>query len=343
MKTPFVFLFLLLMVFMSFRKSHELFKVPAHWPNPSYDFSKNKLTPEKIQLGRILFYEPMLSRDNTISCSSCHSPYTAFAHIDHKLSHGIDSKIGLRNAPALTNLAWQNSFMWDGGVNHLDVQPLAPIGNSVEMDESIGHVLEKLNHSPVYPALFYKAFGDSNITSEHFLKSISQFMLTIVSANSRFDSMMRKETNFTVQEDNGYRLFQAHCGSCHQQPLFTNNKFENNGLPLDTSLRDFGRMKVTGNPNDSLKFKVPSLRNIEYSYPYMHDGRFKNLGEVLNHYTKGIQRSNSLSDKLQQPIVLSSNEKVDIIAFLLTLSDRSFVFNPAFSYPGNNFYPKAQE
>lgn len=233
--------------------------------------------------------------------------------------------------------------MWDGGVNHLDVQPLVPIGNPDEMNEDLKNVLSKLQHSTIYPSLFYKAWGDSIITSEHTLKSISQFMLTVVSSNSKYDNVMRKETVFSEQEKNGYRLFQQNCSACHAEPLFTNLQFENNGLPIDTSSNDFGRMKVTNNPLDSSRFKVPSLRNIEYSYPYMHDGRFKKLGDVLNHYTKGIQLSTSLSHQLQQPIILSSNEKVDIIAFLLTLTDRAFLFNPAYSYPGKNFYPSPQE
>ena len=343
MKQNIAFLVLLLLAFTAFKKSNKLFTVPKNWPKPAYDFSKNPLSPEKIQLGRVLFYETQLSKNNTISCSSCHSPFTAFAHTDHALSHGIDNKIGTRNAPAITNLAWQKTFMWDGGVNHLDVQPLVPISNPDEMNEDLKNVLEKLQRSTIYPSLFYKAWGDSIITTEHALKSISQFMLTVVSSNSKYDSVMRKESVFTEQEKNGYKLFQQNCSSCHKEPLFTNLQFENNGLPIDTSLNDFGRMKVTNNPLDSIRFKVPSLRNIEYSYPYMHDGRFKKLGDVLNHYTKGIQQSPTISPQSQNPFILSSNEKVDIIAFLLTLTDRAFLFNPAYSYPGKNFYPSPQE
>ena len=343
MKKNLVFLVLLLLLFTAFKRSNKLFMIPKDWPQPAYDFSKNALTQEKIQLGRILFYETLLSKNNTISCSSCHSPFTAFAHTDHTLSHGIDNKIGTRNAPSIVNLAWQKNFMWDGGVNHLDVQPLVPIGNADEMNEDLKSVLAKMQYSSIYPSLFYKAWGDSIITTEHTLKSISQFMLTVISSNSKYDSVMRKESVFTEQEKKGYLLFQQNCSSCHSEPLFTNGQFESNGLPVDTSLNDFGRMKVTLNPKDSIKFKVPSLRNIEYSYPYMHDGRFKKLGDVLNHYTKGIKPSPTLSVKLQKPIVLSSNEKVDIIAFLLTLTDRSFLFNPAYSYPGNKFYPSLRE
>ena len=311
----------------------KLFYVPKDWPKQEYDFSKNPLTHDKVELGRALFYDPVLSKDNTISCNSCHSQFTAFAHVDHALSHGINNLIGSRNAPALMNLAWQKSFMWDGAINHLDMQPLAPIANEKEMASNIDSVVKKLQRTKLYPTLFLKAFGDSIITGEHTLKAISQFMLTLISNNSKYDSVMRKQATFTEQEKNGYTLFKLTCSGCHQEPLFTNQQFENNGLTIDATLNDIGRMKITLDPNDSLKFKVPSLRNIEFSYPYMHDGRFKKLTEVLNHYISGIQKSKTLSKKLEVPILLSSNEKVDIIAFLLTLTDRSFLFNTDFSYP----------
>jgi cytochrome c peroxidase len=310
-----------------------LFSVPDSWPQPIYDFSKNKISKDKIELGRALFYDPILSRNNSISCNSCHSQYTAFAHVDHKLSHGIDDRIGARNAPSLMNLAWQNSFMWDGAINHLDMQALAPISNKDEMDSNINDVVTRLQQKNIYPSLYYKAFGDSIITGEHTLKAITQFMLTLVCANSKYDSVMSKMTLFTEQENNGYLLFKQNCSSCHQEPLFTNGEMKNNGLVLDPFLMDIGRMKITQNPNDSLQFKVPTLRNIEFSYPYMHDGRFKKLSEVLNHYTTDIQKSKTLSNELNKPIVLSSAQKVDLIAFLLTLTDKEFLFNPKYSFP----------
>lgn len=331
-------LILFVMVFLAlaaFREEKDLFIVPDGWPKPAYDFSKNPLSSAKIELGRVLFYDPVLSKDNTISCASCHSSYTAFAHVDHSLSHGIANRIGTRNAPALMNLAWHQSFMWDGAINHIDVQALAPISQHDEMDEDIQHVVEKLKNSSTYPALFFKAFQDSAVTGEHLLKSISQFVLTIESYNSKYDSVIRKESKFSLQENNGYKLFQKNCSSCHAEPLFTNLKFENNGLLVDSTLKDTGRMKVTANNTDSLKFKVPTLRNIEFSYPYMHDGRFKHLADVLNHYTGGVQKSKTLSEKLKTPIVLTSNERVDLIAFLLTLTDKSFLFNPKYSFPRN--------
>ncbi len=324
----------------SFVASDHLFHVPENWPQPVYDFSKNPLTKEKILLGRVLFYDPILSRNNIISCASCHSPYSSFTHIDHALSHGINDSIGTRNSPALLNLAWSKNFMWDGAINNLDMQPLAPIAHPAEMGSSITEVVDKLNSKPLYRKLFYDAFGDSVATGEHTLKAFSQFMVTLVSADSKYDKVQRNEEQFTEQEKNGYRLFQKNCSSCHAEPLFTTNQFANNGLSVDTTLWDIGRMKITQNSADSLQFKIPSLRNIEYSYPYMHDGRFKRLSEVVNHYTSGIIYSKTLSPELTQPITLTPNEKVDLVSFLLTLSDKAFVFNPDFQYPREVFFGK---
>jgi cytochrome c peroxidase len=344
MKNKLFHILTLTLILVAFRATHEsLMERPPHFPPPVYDFPNNPLSEAKIQLGRALFYDPLLSRNNMISCASCHSPYAAFTHIDHALSHGIEDRIGFRNAPALMNLAWQNTFMRDGAVHHLDVQSLAPISNPVEMDETIEHVVSKLQASRLYPTLFYDAFSDSSITGEHTLKAISQFMTTLVSAQSKYDSVMRNEAVFTVQEQKGYNVFKNNCSSCHTEPLFTNDDFRNNGLPVDTTLNDFGRYRVTKNPADSIKFKVPTLRNIEFSYPYMHDGRFKNLSQVMNHYTRGIEKSKTLAPELEQPIVLSSNEKVDLMAFLLTLSDKNFLFNPRFSYPRDIFSGQAKD
>lgn len=344
MKKAFVLFLIISIALAGFRKRDNVsFVVPENWPQPQYNFSKNPLSKEKILLGRALFYDPILSRDSTISCFSCHSQYTAFTHVDHALSHGIDGRIGTRNSPALMNLAWHKTYMWDGNVPNLEQQAIFPITHPDEMGEKMDHVAAKVRKSKIYSRLFYDAFGDSAVTSELLLKAMSQFMLTLVSANARYDSVMRKETEFTPQEENGYRLFRRFCASCHTEPLFTNLDFENNGLAADTALRDYGRMKVTKDPGDSMKFKVPTLRNIEFSAPYMHDGRFKRLAEVFNHYTSGIQRSKTLSGKLQQPIVLSPNEKVDLTAFLLTLSDKAFLLNPDYSFPKNIFFQKPND
>lgn len=323
--------------------TESTFILPKNFPEPVYDFSKNPLSKNKILLGRVLFYDPILSRNNTISCASCHSQFTAFTHVDHALSHGIEDKIGIRNAPSLVNLAWKKLLMHDGAVNHLDMQSLAPISNPVEMDEDISHIVSKLQRSRLYQKLYLNAFGDTIITGANTLKALSQFMLTLVSSNSKYDSVCRKEAEFTKQENNGYLLFKKNCASCHKEPLFTNDEFRNNGLAVDTSLKDYGRYKVTNNISDSLLFKVPTLRNIEFSYPYMHDGRFKKLWQVLQHYTEGIEKNKTLSKELNTPLELSSNDKVDIIVFMLTLTDKTFLFNPEYFYPKEIFFGNAKE
>jgi cytochrome c peroxidase len=321
----------------AFTLKQELVSVPKNWPKPICDFKTNPLTEEKVYLGRVLFYDPLLSKDHTISCASCHSSYSAFTHVDHTLSHGIRDSIGTRNSPALMNLAWQKLFMWDGAIHHLDVQALAPISHPAEMGNSIQGVVKDLQSSRKYKDLFSKAFGDSSVTGEKTLKALSQFMLTLISSNAKYDQVMQHKAEFSEQEKKGYNLFKINCSSCHAEPLFSTYEFANNGLPVDASLNDLGRIRITQKSEDSLLFKIPSLRNTEYSYPYMHDGRFKKLSEVLNHYTQGIHQSTSLAPQLQKGINLNSAEKVDLIAFLLTLSDKEFIFNKKHAFPKEAF------
>jgi cytochrome c peroxidase len=314
------------------------FIIPEGWPPPVYDFKKNPLTTKGIALGRALFYENQLSQDGTVSCASCHLSYTNFTHIDHKLSHGIKDRIGTRNTLSIMNVAWQNDFMWDGGISHLDVQPLAPLKSPVEMDMNMDTLLHRLKASDKYVAFFKEAFGpETEISGYYFLRAMSQFMLTFNTYNSKYDKVIRKEegVKFTDREEKGLNVFRANCASCHQEPLFTNGSFQNNGLAIDTNLNDLGRFKITNNPEDSLKFRVPSLRNIEVSYPYMHDGRFRSLQSVLFHYTNGIADSTSTAPQIGSGLVLNEDEKRNLVIFLKTLTDMSFLRNKAFTYPRN--------
>ena len=320
------------LAFTFLRPTPLYFKIPTGWPKPNYDFSKNPLSEEGFQLGRQLFYDPILSKDSTISCASCHLQATGFTHVDHSLSHGIDGKIGTRNSMTMMNLAWSKTFMWDGGVNHLDVQALNPITSSVEMNETLKNVILKLQKSDKYKSLFLAAFGDENITGQRVLKALSQFELMLVSSNSKYDKVMRKDALFTDQEQRGYQLFKTNCASCHSEPLFTNGKYENNGITIDTTLNDIGRQRITEKSEDYLKFKVPTLRNIQFTNPYMHDGRFLKLTEVIKHYNS-IKKNTNLPKQLQKLMNLSDNERVDLVAFLLTLTDNEFLFNKRFSYP----------
>jgi cytochrome c peroxidase len=331
-------IFILAILGLAFTGSPH-FKFPSYFPQPVYNFIENPLSQAKTDLGRALFYDPILSVNGMISCESCHSPFNAFAHTDHAVSHGINDSIGTRNAPALFNLAWKNSFMWDGAINHLDVQALAPINHPAEMGESTANVLIKLQKSHLYKKLFQKAWKDTAITSQRMLKSLSAFLVSLTSTQSKYDLVKQGKASFTAQESKGYALFKPLCGTCHTEPLFTNHQFANNGLILDEKFKDLGRYTVTQNPRDSFCFSVPSLRNLSYSYPYMHDGRFKTLYQVLNHYTSGIQASSTLHPAFDKSIDLSPVEKTDLVAFLLCLNDEQFVFDLKNRYPKNIFFP----
>ncbi len=313
------------------KKDVEL-KIPKGFPKPNYDFAENPLSPDKFELGRKLFYDPILSKDSSTSCESCHQRVAAFAHIDHALSHGIDGKIGTRNVPALQNMIWRDTYMWDGGVNNLEVQPLNPITSPIEMNETLPNIILKLKASKGYSALFKKIYKDTVINSERILKSLAQFTGLMISANSRYDKYNAGKDTFSIQEKNGLETFRVKCASCHKEPLFTDNSYRNNGILPDTSLNDIGRGKITNQETDNYKFKVPSLRNIEMTFPYMHDGRYKKLKDVLNHYSSKNHNS-TVDSEIKKIGELSDIERKDIIAFLLTLTDREFLNDKRFGDP----------
>jgi cytochrome c peroxidase len=302
---------------------------PVHFPQPEYHFDTNPVTKEGFELGRKLFYEPRLSRNNTISCGTCHIQAAGFTHHGHDISHGIDDRLGKRNSPPIMNLAWNPSFMWDGGVFDLDLQPIAPITAHEEMDESVSNVLAKLQAHPDYPGLFQKAFGSSEITSANFLKALSQFMVMCVSSHSRYDSVVQQlGPVFTAAEQEGYTVFKEKCAACHTEPLFTDHSFRDNGIGIGFN-GDKGRYEITLNEADKYKFKVPSLRNLQYTAPYMHDGRFYTLEAVLDQYAMHTKQTPNLDPLLQQNgvagIPLSAAEKAALTAFLGTLNDKKFI------------------
>lgn len=312
------------------------FRQPENFPEPVYHFSTNTITKEGFELGRKLFYEKLLSANNSISCGSCHIQTSAFTHHGHSVSHGIFDRMGTRNSPPIMNLAWNKSFMWDGGIFDLDLQAIAPITNHVEMDETMENVLNKLRNTAPYPSLFRSAFGSEEISSSKFLKALSQFMLLCTSSNSRYDSVMRHEPGkiFTTEEQHGYTVFKQKCGTCHTEPLFTDNSFRNNGIAI-SMVNDEGRYLITQDDKDRYRFKVPSLRNLAYTAPYMHDGRFFTLEAVLDHYSGHVQATPNLDPLLQQGgnpgIPMNDEEKAAIGSFLKTLNDRSFILDKRFS------------
>lgn len=317
-----------------FKPTPVKFVIPKGWPQPVYDFKSNPLTKEGIELGRQLFYDTRLSKDGTISCGTCHQQFGAFNTYDHSLSHGYNNSLTTRNAPALFNLAWQKEFMWDGGINHLDLQPLAPITAENEMAESIQNVLIKLQAEKEYKTLFKAAFGDEKITTERFTKAISQFVLTFVSSNSKYDRVMNGIDTFILPEKLGYDIFKKKCVSCHTEPMFTDYSYRNIGMPIDPFLKDLGRMKITNDAKDSLKFKVPSLRNVMRSFPYGHDGRFFSVMSVMEHYRKNMVPDPRTDSILQNRLSLSNFEIGQLTAFLYTLTDSSFLKNPNLAAPG---------
>jgi cytochrome c peroxidase len=308
---------------------------PEGWPQPIYSFSVNTISEDKFVLGRALFYERMLSEDNTVSCGSCHQDFGAFSNPGHDLSHGIHDRVGTRNSPGIFNMTWHPSFMHDGGINHIEVQPLGPITNTLEMGGDLNAVIAKLQSSARYRELFNKAYGDEEVTSQRLFRSMAQFMALMYSYNSKFDRYKRNEggVQLTESESRGYSLFQSKCNSCHKEPLFSDFQFRNNGLSPKPFVNDSGRWMITHQPQDIYKFKTPSLRNIEKTPPYMHDGRFETLEQCLDHYTGGITNMLNLDPQLQSGIALSAQEKQDIIAFLRTLTDFTFINDKRFADP----------
>jgi cytochrome c peroxidase len=320
---------------------------PRHFPDPVYDLTKNPLTVEGVLLGKFLFYDGILSRTNNIGCGTCHQQQSAFTHHGHELSHGVDDKLGIRNAPAVQNLAWHTSFFWDGNVHELDSVPLNPILNKVEMDETMDNILVKLRATPNpaskipvdYPKMFKEAYGSTEITSEKVRKALSQFMLTMVSSNSKYDYyVLGDAAAFNADEKTGMALFKQKCSSCHGGELFSDFSFRNNGLSPN-KINDLGHYTTAGNEEDRYKFKVPSLRNVALTAPYMHDGRYTTLEQVLDHYTDKMQPSETLDAIFKLPggktgISMTASEKQSMIIFLRTLSDDQFIRNAALSDPG---------
>lgn len=316
-------------------KTDVSFFQPSNFPQPKYNFSNNPVTTAGFELGRKLFYDPILSRDNSTSCGSCHISFSAFTHHGHAVSHGIDNLLGKRNAPPVMNMAWSNELMWDGGINQLDLLPIAPIENPVEMDLEFAEAVQKVKNSSAYPSMFKAAFGSSEITGPRMLQAMSQFMNCLVSANSRYDKWKRNEGGVLTQDEiDGYNLVQQKCSSCHSTDLFTDNSFHNNGIK-NSFLSDSGRAHITEQPEDVGKFKTPSLRNVEKTLPYMHDGSFQTLEQVLEHYNSGVKVSATLDTALQHNTVigipLTATEQQKIVSFLKTLTDEGFIRDRRFA------------
>jgi len=314
------------------------FAVPSNFPDMSYNLETNPLTEEGFELGKKLFYDGKLSANNAIPCAFCHEQAFAFTHHGHTLSHGVNGGIGLRNAQPIQNLAFQSDFMWDGAASHLDLQPIIPLTSELEMGETLSNVIEKLKADKYYQKQFVLAFEDGEINTSNMLKALSQFMIMMISSNSKYDKYVRQEENITLSqiELDGLSTFQNKCASCHATDLFSDQSYRNNGLSINPRLDDKGRFGVLENPNDLYKFKVPSLRNVEVSFPYMHDGRFASLEAVLDFYDAGMIDNGNVDASLKRAdgsfgISLSAYEKESVIAFLKALTDNEFLNDKRFS------------
>ncbi len=318
-------------------------------PNPNIA-ADNKLTKEGVALGRRLFYEIQLSKDNSMSCATCHVQENAFADTN-RFSIGVEGLPGKRQAMAIFNMAWnKNEFFWDGRAHLLRDQALMPIQDPLEMNETLENVIAKLEAIPDYVTRFEKVFGSTVITEKRISLALEQFMNTIVSNNSKYDKVQRSEASYTASEARGKELFfkqfdpsnpsnsGANCAHCHGGANFENNDYMNNGLDIETDMEDEGRAEVVNNPLYKGAFKVPSLRNIAITPPYMHDGRFNTLEEVVDHYNNGIKISPTLNSTLASVqnnggFQLSAQDKIDLVAFLKTLTDYELINSTEFSSP----------
>jgi cytochrome c peroxidase len=313
------------------------FQVPSNFPALVYNIALNPPTVKGFELGKKLFYDGRLSSDGIVSCGFCHIQEDAFTHHGHTFSHGVGDNIGTRNTPSIQNLGFQTAFMYDGATTHLDLQPIIPLVNPVEMNGNLTEIVAMMKADKVYKKLFKEAFTDGAINTENMLKALSQFMLMVTSSNSKFDKYRRNEVggSFSTEEASGYLIFNAKCASCHATDLMTDNSYRNNGLAVNPLLNDVGRYLVTEVNSDYYKFKVPSLRNVEKTAPYMHDGRFGTLKSVLNHYASGVTSSATLDPILNKNeklgIPLSDVEKTQLIAFLKTLTDNQYLTDKRFS------------
>ena len=315
----------------------------------------NPTTKEGVYLGRMLFYEKKLSAGNAISCENCHFQKLAFT--DGKaFSEGADKSLTIRSSMSLTNLLWVRNFFWDGRSPSLEEQAIFPLTNVHEMGQPLSESVAKLRKTSLYPPLFKAAFGSDVISEEQLLKALSQFERTLISANSKYDKYLAGTYKASAREMRGMSLFSngpapekmirgANCEHCHGGVKTFKELFHNNGL--DTVFSDNCRENFTRQPEDKGRFRVPTLRNIMLTAPYMHDGRFSTIEQVLDHYNEHIKNSPTLSSFLQdvsnqkngKKLMLTNSEKSDIISFLSMLTDSSFINNPEFSNPHLNLKP----
>ncbi len=309
-----------------------LVEVPSYFPYPQA-LKDNIPNKNQIDLGKKLFFDPALSSNDAVSCASCHKPSKSFSD-QSPVSLGVNQLAGVRNAMPLFNLAWQTDFFWDGGAKSLELQSLGPITAHNEMNMDLAKLPAKLKALPDYNALFYKAFGKDTIITQYITTALAQFERTLVSGDSKYDQYLIKQLVLSNEELQGEKVFKQKCQQCHSGVLFTDLQYHNNGLDnqfpdLDGNMDDpkLGRARISLSQNDIGKYKTPTLRNLSFTAPYMHDGRLATIDEVLDHYQNGIISSATLSPFLQASFSITEEEKASIKLFLQTLNDTTFVRN----------------
>ncbi|MEL1244016.1 cytochrome c peroxidase [Flavobacterium sp. DGU11] len=310
--------------------------LPPHFP-ALRDSQENPLTKEGIALGRKLFFDTRLSGTNTVSCATCHKPELAFSDGAALSTSGVSGHPLLRNAPALINLAWaDNGLFWDGGSTNLESQAFAPMAHVDEMHQDLNELIDELNADPLYPSMFAAAFADE-VTQAGIVKALAQYQRTLISGNSKYDRYLLGQEQLSPLESQGLAIAENLCFSCHSGVLLTDNSYHNNGLDSDFSDTSHegmfqGRYRVTYNPSDLGKYKTPTLRNIALTGPYMHDGRFDTLEEVITFYATGVNESPTLDPLLHrnggQGFGISTQEREALAAFLRTLTDEDFINVP---------------
>ncbi len=305
-----------------YQTSLEL-NTPDYFPEPEIP-GDNELTQLRADLGKRLFFDPVLSIDSTISCASCHKPELAFTD-GRAVSLGVDNRTGVRNSPPVFNLAFMEDFFWDGGSPTLELQAIVPIEHPDEMAFSLPEMEQRIQQREDYVELFRKAYNEAP-TADGVLRAVSAYQRSLVSYESPYDRYLQGDDNaLTPSQYRGMELFfgeRAECFHCHNGVLFTDQGFHNNGLYAD--YEDQGRFLVTSDPRDEGKFKVPTLRNIELTAPYMHDGSLEDLESVVEHYMSGGKRHPN-----QSPLVrrfgLNEQEKQDLVNFMKALTDQKFI------------------
>lgn len=330
---------LVLLLVLSFNY-HNKYPIPYNFTSPKQKIPE--LNKDAAYLGRHLFYDPILSVDSTVSCASCHAQNHAFADSKVK-STGVNNQLTDRNSMPLFNLVWYESYFWDGRANTLEEQVAHPIHDKGEMNNNWSDLIENLKQIEWYKDLFLKAYNTTLIDSTLIVDALVQFELTLISANSKYDSALQRKVLFTPNEYQGFVIANDqsmgdcfHCHTTDANAVGTKGTFSNNGLPMNSSI-DLGKGRFSGDPKDSAQFKIPSLRNLKFTAPYMHDGRFKTLEEVIDFYSEGVELNNYTDSKMQYAhrggVKLTDLQKQQLLAFLGTLNDYQFVQDTNFSNP----------